>query len=48
MPGGKKEGKKRKKEEKKGEKKRKEKNMGALLNVLGPHGGGDSWVPTSF
>ena len=49
---GKKEGKKGKKgkkgKTKKEKKGKKEKNMGALLKGLGSHGGGDSWVPTSF
>ena len=55
---GEKKGKKGKKKKRKGKRKRKErekrkrkergKNMGALLKVLGPHGGRDFWVPTSF
>ena len=51
---GKKEGKKgkkrkeREKEKRKEKEGKKEKNMGALLKGLGSHGGGDSWVPTSF
>ena len=48
---GKKKKKRKGKKKKKGKKEKEnkgEKNMGALLKVLGPHGGGDFWVPTSF